>query len=292
MTSPDHARFDVSLIVATLGRTIPNRRLLTSLAKQRAVSFEVIVVDQNDEDILAPYLHGDWPFPVTHMRRPGERGASRARNCGWPVARAPVLLFPDDDSWYPTDFLARGLTQMADRRVDILTGRSTDETGLTINDRYARRPGRIGRHGVWTRQIEWITFFRRDVVQRAGGFDETIGLGAPTPWQAGEGPDLILRAIANGATAWYDPGLTAFHDELPTRNPDAAMMRKGRAYARGMGRVLRRRRFPVGTLLYWCGRALLAMLRSAFALDWRRARYFFLVFLGRLEGYAGRVWRG
>ncbi len=280
----------ISLIVATIGRTAQNRRLLESLARQQGVSFEVIVVDQNESEILAPFLAGDWPFPLTHLRRPGDRGASRARNMGWPRARAATLLFPDDDSWYPPDFLARGLALQAAREADILTGRSTDETGITINGRYARRAGRITRHGVWTRQIEWITFFRREVVARLGGFDETVGVGAATPWQAGEGPDLILRAIDGGARAWYDPALIAFHDELPTRRPDAAMVDKGRAYGRGMGRVLRNRQFPATSLVYWCARALLAMLRSVAGLDWRRARYFFFVFLGRLEGYAGRIW--
>lgn len=175
------------------------------------------------------------------------------------------------------------------RRADILTGRSTDESGLTINGRYARRPGAITRHGVWTRQIEWISFFRRETVVRAGGFDETVGVGAPTPWQAGEGPDLILRAIGSGASSWYDPALIAFHDELPTRRLDAAIVRKGRAYGRGMGRVLRNRGFPVAALFYWGARALGAMLRALAALDWRRARSFLAVFLGRLEGCVGRL---
>ncbi len=276
-------------MVSTRGRSAQLRRLLISLAAQTGVVFEVIVVDQNPDDYLTPSLAGPWPFALNHLRCPADRGASRGRNAGWRQASADILLFPDDDSWYPPGFLTRGLALMEGREADILTGRSTDESGRTINGRYAPRAGPITRHGVWTRQIEWISFFRRDVLEGLAGYDETIGVGAFTPWQAAEGPDLIVRAIDAGFTCWYDPALTAFHEELPVRRPDSAMVRKGRAYGRGMGRVLRQRGFGVVKLLYWCGRALVALLRSAVMLDRPRMRYFRAVLLGRLEGYAGRT---
>lgn len=290
MAGPPACR--ISLIVPTRGRCASLARLLDSLAGQHGVPFEVIVVDQNADDRLGALLSGDWAFPLRHVRRPGETGASRARNVGWRLARAPILLFPDDDCWYPPGFLARGLALMASRRADILTGRSTDPAGRTINGRYAAQAGPIRRHGVWTRQIEWIALFRRDLVARLGGYDETVGVGAETPWQAGEGPDLILRAIAAGAATWYDPAFIAYHDELPARRPDGAMVAKGRAYGRGMGRVLRQRGFPAISLLYWCARPLAAWGSAVLRRDPRRTRYCRAVLLGRLEGWRGAVPRG
>lgn len=278
----------ISLIVPTFGRTRQLSRLLDSLDRQTFRDFEVIISDQNPPGYLDEVLAAPRGFPLIHLNRPDERGISRARNAGWHVTKAPVVMFPDDDAWYPATFLEDGLEKMSARGADLLAGRSVDETGRAINGRFAKTARPITRGGVWIMQIEWTTLIRRDVLDRLGGYDEALGIGCQTPWQAAEGPDLILRALEQGFSCHYDPDLAGHHEEYETNPPSPEMTAKARAYARGMGFVLRKN--GAGPVLgaYWAARPLMQLLVNGVQGKGRRARYFALVSLGRLEGWLQR----
>jgi glycosyltransferase involved in cell wall biosynthesis len=94
----------ISLLVATLGRVDELNRLLASLENQDA-GFEVLVVDQNPDDRLAPVLAAHSRLAARHLR--SERGLSRARNVGLRAAQGDLIAIPDDDCWYPAGLLAR-----------------------------------------------------------------------------------------------------------------------------------------------------------------------------------------
>jgi glycosyltransferase involved in cell wall biosynthesis len=232
----------ISLVVATLGRTEELGRLLDSLAGQDRSDFEVIVVDQNSDDRLQPLCRQAWPFQLTRIHTPNARGLSRARNVGWKVARGELLIFPDDDCWYPPWFLSRGVQLMAAAKADVVTGRAVDEAGNDINGKYSPLPQTVNRSNVWISGIEWVMLFRQSVLLAVNGFDEDIGVGASTPWQACEGQDILLRVLDKGFSCRFDPAFFGHHarfDEIPPK----VMQAKGRAYARGLGYVLRVHRF-------------------------------------------------
>lgn len=282
----------VSLVVSTLGRGAELHRLLESLAVQDAVGLELIVVDQNEEgDAIAEALTGRWPFPIRHERRPGIRGLSRGRNEGLRFVTTEVVAFPDDDCWYPTDFFARALNLLDEKEADFVSGRPTDESGRTINGRFKTDPQAIDYGNVWTTGIEWLQLFRLEALRSVGGYDETIGIGASTPWQSAEGNDLLLRLLAAGKRGWYDPTLVGHHAELKIDNPDAAMIRKMRGYARGMGHVLRKHRTGPLESAKWlirpAGGAILSVLRGR----WTVAKMYANVAIGRTEGMLGRIIR-
>ena len=276
----------LSLVVSTLGRSNELRVLLNSLERQELKAFELIIVDQNDDERLAPVLQSfDWSFPITHLRRPDTRGVNRGRNEGWRRARGAYVLFPDDDCWYPPWLLSRGLAFTEQSGADFVTGRAADESGRNINGRFGASAHRITRKNAWVSAIEWMMFFRRDSLERLGGFDETIGPGSGSLWQANEGHELIFRALRLGMLGFYDPGLFAHHAELNIYTPDEAMIRKGRAYARGMGFVLRTSGYGPQWAAYWIMRASvnsgLALLRG----NAPQFRYYSNLVIGRLEGY-------
>lgn len=280
----------ISLIVPTLGRTAQLERLFDSLEQQGFRRFEVIVVDQNDDDRLSALVApGRWRFPARRIHRPGERGASRARNVGAAASTAPILLFPDDDCWYPADFLERGLALMERHGADIVTGRSVDPAGRSINGRFAPLAAAITARSVWNMQQEWITFFRREIFERAGGYDEALGVGAATPWRCAEGPDIILRALKSGATCRYEPSLTAFHDDLLAGAPDDAMIAKARDYGRGKGRVLAMHGASLAEKCYWLARPLGGVILSALRGRGAFTRYYAAMLQGRREGMRGRI---
>ena len=53
-------------------------------------------------------------------------------------------------------------------------------------------------------------FLRREVV-RDYSFDESLGVGAGTPWGAGEETDYLLRLLEDGHRIFYDPAIAIWH---------------------------------------------------------------------------------
>lgn len=278
----------VSLVVSTLGDAVDLDRLFDSLDAQTFRDFDVVVVNQNDADVLAHRLAAQRrSFPLTHLHTPGHRGASRGRNTGWRATRGRVVLFPDDNCWYPPDFLDNALATMAARGADVLTGRVADAAGRTILAACGPVAVRIDRASVWAAGIEWMTLVRREVIATIGGYDEAIGVGAATPWQAGEGQDLLLRAIAAGFACWYDPAVYGHDVMWEARTTPAAVLRKARAYGRGMGYVLALHHFGVRQYLRWVGRSAAGALVSAARFDRAKTGYYWQTMLGRIEGIRG-----
>jgi glycosyltransferase involved in cell wall biosynthesis len=280
-----------SLVVSTKGRVQELQRLLASLKTQSFRAFDVVVVDQNPDNRLESLLASDWGFGLRRVHRPTDSGLSRGRNVGWRESGAEFVLFPDDDCWYPSGFLAYAAKRLADTGADVLTGRAADAQGRSINGRFETRAQRVGRRKVWTTQIEWVAIFRRSLLQSLDGYDPGLGVGAATPWQACEGQDIVLRALKLGAVCWYDPELFGHHAELAAAHPDAAMIRKGRAYGRGMGYVLRRHGWGWGARLYWIARPTVRAVLSLLRWNGSAARYAEQVAIGRLEGARGRLFR-
>ena len=279
----------LSLIVTTLGRVEQVERLFDSLSAQSVTDFEVIVVDQNSDDRLAPLLARSWPFPVQRLHTPNERGASRGRNRGWRHSRGGIVLFPDDDCWYPTDFLARSLQVMQQHAYDVLAGRAADETGRSINGRFETVAQRTNLVNVWTTAIEWMVLFRRTVLDALDGFDEDIGIGAATPWQSCEIQDILIRAVNHRFVCWFDPMIIGHHEEIILGKPDAKALRKARGYARGMGFVLRLHGYDTRTIGTWVARPLAKGVVVALRGQWGMIPYQAQVVLGRLEGATRRL---
>ena len=278
-----------SLVVATKGRVRDLERLLVSLDRQTFTDFEVIVVDQNADSIVTDVLAMPRPYPIAHIRTPGATGACRARNVGWRTAKGQVVLFPDDDCWYPAGFLRCANDHFVYRDCDILTGRAADLGGRSINGRFDKAACWVQREHVWTTSIEWVLFLKYTLLEKLAGFDEHIGIGAETPWQACESQDLVLRGLCLGATCAYDPALFGHHAELNIACPDPAQIKKGRAYARGMGWVLRKHQVSWARRLYWTARPFLKGVMMRLKGRSAAARYYQEVATGRLEGARGRI---
>ena len=278
----------LSLVVPTLGRTTQLKRLLESLQAQTLEGFEVIIVDQNGDRRVADIVEArSWSFPLVRLSCPDDRGVSRGRNVGWKYTNRAILMFPDDDCWYPPDLIARGLATLERLDADLLCGRVADQFGRSINGRFSDIAAGIRRDNVWVSQCEGVTFVKRGLIEALDGFDEHVGIGAHSPWQAAEGPDFILRAIQRRAKCCYDPSLYGYHDELDISQPDERTIGKVRGYARGMGYVLRRHGYGLPSMFYWVSRSLANAFWNLARIKPRRARFYFSVALGRIEGWTG-----
>ncbi|MEO8536064.1 MAG: glycosyltransferase family A protein [Betaproteobacteria bacterium] len=271
------------MILATIGADERLGRLMASLRSQTFQDFEVIIVDQSGDDRLVPLVDAyRRDLRITHVRHP--RGLSRSRNAGIAVATGTTIGFPDDDCWYDVDLLARVRRAFsAPAALDGITGRAVFDKDEHPPARFARRARWVAPSKVWTQGISCTIFLTRALVARVGPFDESLGLGAETPWTAAEESDYLLRAVAQRARIWYDPGLTVHH---PGHRGafTAVQQARGRAYARAMGHVMRRHHAGYPLLAYHLARPACGAVLTA-------ARGRFDVSKFHLGVLAGR-WRG
>ena len=89
---------ELSLIVATLGRTLELDRLMTTLTNQSFKNFEIIIVDQNEDDrlnVIAQTAKNNG-LTLTHLRH-HPPNLAHARNRGIATAKGRWCGFPDDD---------------------------------------------------------------------------------------------------------------------------------------------------------------------------------------------------
>ncbi|GAA1055655.1 hypothetical protein GCM10017608_23090 [Agromyces luteolus] len=283
---------ELGLVVSTLGRVGPLQRLLDSLSGRLGPGDELVIVAQRNlaevEAMVERFDAGGGRAVVTTS----DPGAARGRNHGVAALGAavdPLLVFPNDTTWFPAGTLEAlralpGTTRLAAMTV-------VDEHGPKFDLPSPGTP--FDRWNAWS-VIEMGLLVRRSLFDAVGGFDADLGTGAPTPWQAGEATDLLLRVDAHDprATAritWLPPSVAVGGIADAHGLGRADRRRKLRAYGRGLGLVVTRWHYP------WPWRV--AFVGGGLAFGLRHGRDYgvldgWWVFLGRLEGALGRTFGG
>lgn len=253
-----------SLIMGTLGRRDEVGAFLASLQRQDHRDFELLIVDQNPDERLAPLVE-EYRRHFRIRRYRSAPGLSRARNVGLRYATGDLIAFPDDDCWYPDGLLSYVHRQFAaDEKLDGLTGHFVDGEGRS-EGRWLTQTQQLNRFSVWRGAISFSIFLRRNLVDRIGGFDEDLGVGAGTPWGAGEETEFLLRGLKSGGRIVFDRDLL-LHHPVKTADYGPAAIERQRRYEAGFGRVIRRGDFPAWYFPYVCSRtmagSLLALCRG------------------------------
>ena len=221
MIAPD-VTFD--LVVATLGRGDELDGLLRSLENQTHSAFRLLVVDQNDDDRVAEALARHPGLDTVVLRsRPG---LSRARNVALAHLQADVVAFPDDDCVYPDGLLEAVAVELS-RRPDLdgIGGMAADPDGRP-SGRWPERRCTIELETLWNRANSHTIFLRRDLIERVGSFDESLGLGAGTP-----GTRVRRSSSSCGRYDRERGSSTTRHSSCSIPRVDSAR----RAYARSAG---------------------------------------------------------
>lgn len=190
----------ISLVLATVGRADDVGRLVQSLVAQTSQAFELIIVDQNTDDRLLPYvqkarLEG---LDITHLRQPVPN-LSAARNRGIAHACGEMIAFPDDDCWYEPDVIGHVIDALsAHADWDGVVVRWVEQWAAQISPPDEPVLSRASWHGFRGDCASSISLFMSaDLMRRLNGFDSRLGVGQ---WfGAGEEVDLLLRALTAGA---------------------------------------------------------------------------------------------
>lgn len=274
----------ISLILATVGRTSELGRLFESFAAQTFKDFEVIIVDQNDDDRLLPYVEQarKLGLDVKHLKHfPANLAA--ARNTGIEAAASNWIGFPDDDCWYDPTVLAHLARHIQ---------KADAPEGVIIRWVEQGEPPVIAPALTWERSrnfrdvpVSSITLFiKRSTLVGIGGFDSRFGVGQ---WfGAAEEHDLVLRALREGATLVYEPAAEVHHAVGPKEAPaDPQARLAARKRARGTGALYAKHGLPAWVVV----RGLLApilrpLMKGSLG---NELSYGVAVMLGRLDGMLG-----
>lgn len=240
-------RAGISVAVATLDRPEGLARCLTALAEGEALPAEVIVVDQGGGAEKAVAAAREAGLEVVHLRQE-RRGLAASRNLGLSAARSPWVAVTDDDcvpgpGWIAAlDRAARGHPNPSDRsdRSDpsdlaAVTGRvlplGPETPGLfAVSSRAStERADFAGRVPPWRVGTGANFAVRREWIERAGGYDERLGVGSPGG--AGEDMDLLWRLLRGGARIRYEPDAVVFHE----RQSRERRLASRSSYGRGLG---------------------------------------------------------
>jgi GT2 family glycosyltransferase len=170
----------MAVVVPSYNRSERLAPLFAALAKQHlpAEEFEVVVADDcstDDTISVLEELQATMPFSLRIVRTPVNGGPAAARNLGWQHTSAPIVAFTDDDCDPSPEWLEAGLAAFEGKpNVGVVQGATRATGGM--------RPEYHGDWYVW-RVIDSPSpyfegcnlFFRRDVLEITGGFDEEIG---------------------------------------------------------------------------------------------------------------------
>jgi glycosyltransferase involved in cell wall biosynthesis len=167
--------------------------LLTAL-RANALDYETIAVCDYGTGRLAP----EFPWVAFHTVK--DRSISAKRNFGVKKAGAGVVAFIDDDCVPSPDWITKGLGSLAaNPSVAAVEGLTTIET-VDYTPPSLRDYRRLERPGYRTNNI----FYRKDVFQEVGGFDERFTVQR-------EDIDLAFSVLDKGYTIGFCADVRVMH---------------------------------------------------------------------------------
>ena len=269
-----------SLILCTINRDQVVREYFESLVRQQdPPSFEVILIDQNQDDRLLPII-ADFEklFPI--RRYTATPGLSHARNLGLNYAEGEIIAFPDDDCTYPENLLKSVSDYLSAEHIDGVSTLVTDRQGRIYTSFMNRSSCRISFSNVWRCGVSISIFVKRQAVGDIR-FDETLGVGSGTVYGSGEETDFLLNLLKERKLLDFCPDIVVNHPLFF----GPWTVKRGYSYGSGMGRVLRKHNYTVFRVFYV---ALLQWIRALMALgtlNFPRMIFHLAMAHGRLTGY-------
>ena len=200
------------------------------------------------------------------------------------VAIGDVITFPDDDCRYPEDLL-RSVGSILSTRQELsaISVRSTSSGGDLGVTRFWKSSRPVSRLNVFRTVVEFGLFFRRSALVGIE-FDETLGVGALTPYWSDEGADIAVRFMGSGKRILYVPELVIYHENPVLDYDDRARLRSAR-YGCGRGRFLRLHRYPWWFVGYSWATYFGGALVSLMQLNIGKSRYYWAGLRSRVRCY-------
>ena len=209
----------VSCVILTMGdRPAEVIRAVDSVLAQRGAQVELVVVG-NGADVAG------LPAGVRTVRLPENVGVAAGRNAGVDACGGDVVLFLDDDGWFPDTGLAVHVAGKfaADPALAVLSMQVVDPDGGPGARWHVPRlrAGDPGRSSVVTTFLGGACAIRRSAYLAAGGLPGLFFYGH-------EETDLAWRLMDRGYRLEYDAVARMCHHALPNARHSTFRRRDGR----------------------------------------------------------------
>jgi GT2 family glycosyltransferase len=200
----------LSIVVPTMRRRPELAQALDALERQTLAraDYELILAEDALADVHGPHPEGR----DVRIVRGEVPGASAARNAGWRAARAPIVLFVDDDIRAPRDLAQRHLAAHLSGANAVLGHvRWAPELKVTPFMHWVDRGVQFDWRTIAGEGPKWWHFYTanasvaRELLERVDGFDEVL-----LPFLY-EDLDLARRMSDHGLSLVYDEGAVADH---------------------------------------------------------------------------------
>ncbi|HJI42028.1 MAG TPA: glycosyltransferase family 2 protein [Veillonellaceae bacterium] len=278
-----------TLILATLGRSDEVRRMLESLKRQSYQDFEVVLIDQNsDNRVFKLYKEYCDSFQINYIRTQ-EKGLSHARNLAIQYGKLnDIVGFPDDDCWYSRDTLKQVNNFFLQSDSDIVSGQPVDSNGIPLVRSFLKNDTMVNLDNVWNAGISFTIFFKRQVIEKVGAFDEMLGVGSGTVYGSGEETDYLIRALKRNFKMRYVSKLIISHPRK-TAAGNKNDLSRALLYGGGMGYVLKKHHYDKKSQLLCMIRPLGGSVLAFMKLDFYLAKYRMNTLRGRIRGLRAKI---
>ena len=204
-----------SVVIPSYNRKDHLVRALDALTRQTFPDFEVVVIDQSDPPIEIPEVY-QRKLNVRCVYSE-ERGPALARNKGIREARGHIVGFTDDDCIPEADWLEKAARHFDERPLAGLEGSIRSEK---LGDPKWRTVSNVGSEGVGFMTANM--FYRRDLLLRVDGFDETFH-------DFREDTDLAWRVMEFGEIP-HAADVVVFHPPHPTTVERESQMERAKMF--------------------------------------------------------------
>jgi glycosyltransferase involved in cell wall biosynthesis len=237
MTTSEEAVPQVSVVIPTRNRPAALRACLEAILAGELQAFEILVMDQSDDDetkaIAAKFA--DDRIAYDRMPRPG---ACPARNLGAALAAANIVAFTDDDCCPASNWLAT-IREIFDEdpELQFVFGqlKAPPDNGAAgwypeflPSEEWQRRQG--------PRRVAMVAAganmsARKSFLLRIGGFDELLGPSKPTV--KSNDASISYKVLRSGAKWKATPAVEVIHTNGLRNYKD--LSRLVREYGHGLG---------------------------------------------------------
>ena len=208
-----------SVVVCTRGRGAAIQATVAAILACQRPDFELIVVDQSEDDATEHALQPFRPDGRLRYVRSATVGTGRSRNIGLRAAQADYVLYTDDDCLVPPDWIEQMLAPFAaHNQVAVVFCAVTPlvkeiAAGFTPSFEFNQSRTVTSlwqyyyRHGMGAGMA-----VRRRAIHQIGGFDDWLGPGAK--FLSGEDADIAIRALCFGWQVYDTAATVVIHDGL------------------------------------------------------------------------------